>query len=67
MKGVDMKLLNMRQLSELLNVKPKTIYDWVHRNCIPYHKLQGLLRFKEKEILRWLESKKHTPHKRLDT
>lgn len=61
-----MVLLNINQLSQLLNIKQKTIYDWVHKEKIPYYKMEGLLRFNEDEILQWLKSKKHNPRKKLD-
>lgn len=61
-----MKMLNIHQLSHLLNVKQKTIYDWVHKKKIPYHKLVGSLRFKENEIIEWLKSKKHNPRKEMN-
>ena len=58
-----MKMLNIQKLSSLLNVKPKTIYDWVHKKRIPYYKLEGNIRFSEDEILKWLKSKKRNPHR----
>jgi len=58
-----MKLVDIRTLSELLSVKPKTIYDWVHRNTIPHIKLGKLVRFDENEIKKWLENKKSTSNK----
>ncbi len=61
-----MKLLDIHQISVLLNTKKKTIYDWIHKRKIPYYKLEGSLRFKESEILQWLESKKSNPRKRMD-
>lgn len=61
-----MVLLNINQLSQLLNIKQKTIYDWVHKEKIPYCKIEGLLRFDEDEIKNWLKSKKHYPRKKLD-
>ena len=53
-----MKLLNIHQLSEMLNVKPKTIYHWTHIGKIPYVKLGGLLRFDQADIERWLKIQK---------
>ncbi len=53
-----MKLIDIPTLSVLLSVKPKTIYDWVNRRCIPFYKLNGLLRFDEEEIMKWLETKR---------
>jgi excisionase family DNA binding protein len=53
-----MKLIDITQLSEMLNVKKKTIYDWVHKRKIPYIKLGGLIRFDPTEIEQWVKSKK---------
>ena len=50
------KLLTARQVSELLEVKISTVYDWVHRGVIPYVKLSRLLRFKKTDIFRWVDS-----------
>jgi len=61
-----MQLLNIHQLSMVLNVKQKTIYGWVHLKKIPYYKLEGSLRFNEDEILKWIKSKRITTHKTED-
>ncbi len=61
-----MKLLDVQQLSEMLNVKPKTIYDWTHKEKIPYYKLGGSLRFNLEEIQKWIKSKKHSTQGRVD-
>lgn len=50
------RLLTAKQVSELLEVKRATIYDWVWRGVIPYVKLGRLLRFKKPEIFRWVDS-----------
>ncbi len=50
------KLLTARQVSELLEVKISTVYDWVYRGVIPYVKLGRLIRFKKPEIFRWVDS-----------
>lgn len=42
------------ETAEFLNVSPKTIYDWVHKREIPFHKLKRLLRFRRSEIEKWL-------------
>ena len=51
-----MKLINTQTLANLLDVSPRTIYDWVYKKRIPYHKLGSLLRFSCEEIERWLKS-----------
>lgn len=50
------KLLTARQVSELLEVKISTVYDWVWRGVIPCVKLGRLVRFKKPEIFRWVDS-----------
>jgi excisionase family DNA binding protein len=53
------RLMDVKTLSSLLSVKPKTIYDWVHKDYIPYIKLgRRLVRFDADEIRKWLENKK---------
>lgn len=59
-----MKLLNISQLSEILNIKKKTIYDWTHKDMIPYCKVGRLVRFDLNDIDRWLKSKKCGKYKR---
>ena len=51
------KLLTAKQVSELLEVKVSTVYDWVSRGAIPYVKLGRLIRFKKTELFRWVESR----------
>ena len=50
-----MKLLNVDQLSDILNVNKKTIYDWTHKGLIPYIKLGHLLRFDPEAIAKWVK------------
>lgn len=47
---------DVRQLATYLNVKPATLYAWAAQGKIPSLKLHGLLRFRQNEIDRWLES-----------
>jgi len=53
------RFLNIEELSQLLSVKAGTIYDWVHRDLIPYYKFHKLVRFRESEINEWSKDKKH--------
>ncbi len=53
-----MKLMNITQLSEVINVKKKTIYDWTHKGLIPYIKIGRLIRFDINDIEKWLKYKK---------
>ncbi len=55
------KLLTAKQLSEILEVKPDTVYDWVSRGLIPYVKLGRIIRFNKNEIFRWVETRTIRP------
>lgn len=52
------RYLNVEELSQFLRVKRSTIYDWVHKDSIPYYKLHKLVRFRESEINEWMKTKK---------
>lgn len=47
--------LTLKEVAELLKVKPRTIYAWVSDNRIPYERKGGLLRFRLDEVLAWNE------------
>ncbi len=53
-----MKFLTVSDICELINAKPSTIYQWAELGQIPCFKINGLLRFEEKEILDWLKGQK---------
>ena len=53
-----MKLLSVKEISVLIQAKPSTIYQWAELELIPCFKINGLLRFEEKEILEWLKDQK---------
>ena len=48
-------LLKVPEVAELLNVKPRTIYEMVAQHRIPYRKPPGtnILRFDLEEIMAW--------------
>jgi excisionase family DNA binding protein len=50
-----LQLLKVNDVAELLNVKPRTIYEMVAQQRIPYRKPPGtnILRFDLEEILAW--------------
>lgn len=50
------KFLTIKELSGHLNVSVYTLYAWVRKDRIPYLKLNGLLRFDEGDIEKWLEN-----------
>jgi len=51
------KLLTIQQLSELIQIKRSTLYEWTHSGFIPHYKLPKGVRFKEVEIAGWLEKR----------
>lgn len=52
------KLLTIQQLSELIQVSPKTIYQWTHIGFVPFYKFPKGIRFREKDINDWLNKKR---------
>jgi excisionase family DNA binding protein len=59
------KLLNPSQLAEILGVSPGTIYSWKSRGVdIPYVKIEGTVRFREKAVMDWLEEKERKRKRR---
>lgn len=50
------ELLTLNELSEILKIKPKTIRQWVYQGKIPSLKINGLLRFGNRDIEVWLHS-----------
>ena len=53
------QLLKVSDVAQLLNVKPRTIYEMVAQHRIPYRKPRGsnILRFDLEEILEWTRRK----------
>lgn len=52
------KLLTIKQISELIQISPSTLYEWTHTNFIPHYKLPKGVRFRETEIEQWLKCRK---------
>ena len=53
------RFLKVAEVAELLKVKPRTIYEMVAQDRIPYRKPPGsnILRFDLEEILEWTRRK----------
>jgi excisionase family DNA binding protein len=54
-------LLTVKELSQWINLKPKTIYDWVETDRIPYRKLGSRVLFCLDEIEQWLNTLQKGP------
>ena len=52
------RLLTASELAERLGFTAGTIVDWVERGGMPAFKVGGRLRFREKEVLAWLETQR---------
>jgi excisionase family DNA binding protein len=57
------KLLTPQEIADCLGVRPSTIYQWTHQGFIPHVKVGRLLRFRENQVLRWLEDHKEKGRK----
>jgi len=51
-----MRLVTIKIASDFLMVKTSTIYSWVHNGSIPFHKLNGLIRFDMSELEAWVKA-----------
>ncbi len=53
---MDKQLLTVKQVSELINIAPLTIYKLVYAKKIPFIKIGRITRFDKDKILSWLNS-----------
>lgn len=51
----ELRLLTVKEVCELLNVKRSYVYWLTHRKVLPHIKMQGHLRFRKSAIDEWLE------------
>jgi excisionase family DNA binding protein len=49
-----MKIITIKELSALLKVKEKTLYQWAELGQIPSIKINGALRFDTEDIQEWV-------------
>ena len=52
----DTTIMDVKAVAELLQVKPETIYSWIHHKQIPdkiYRKLGRRPRFIRDEVIKW--------------
>lgn len=52
------RLLTARELGDLLGFAAGTIVDWAEAGKVPAFKVGGRLRFRESEVLAWLEARR---------
>ena len=51
------RLLTVDEVAQWLQVKPRTIYQWVHEGYIPVIKLGALVRFDQTSVMDWLRKR----------
>lgn len=55
------KLLTVDEVAEIFRVSKPTIYRMIQSRILPFYKIGGALRFKETEVLEYLESQRVKP------
>ena len=55
----DFQLVSAAELALKLGVPPVTIYSWKRRGKIPYIQLERCVRFDLREIMDWMEKRRH--------
>ena len=53
---LEEKLLSVRSVAELLQIKEQTVRKWVADMQIPHLRLGRTIRFRKTEVLQWLEN-----------
>lgn len=51
-----MALMDIKEVSAWLNVKPSTLYLWVAQGKIPALKIHGVIRFQREAIAQWIQA-----------
>ena len=51
-----MKLITIKEVSEILGIKTSTLYEWVRNDTIPSYRLNGLIRFDMEELYVWVKA-----------
>ena len=63
------RLLKINEVSEMLQMSPKTIYHWVHCGSIPYFKVYrergsaGVIRFRQSDLEKWLQVRRQNKNR----
>lgn len=56
------KLLTVKELSEIIDIHPQTVYQLIYRKKIPFIKKRGIgYRFRMEDIENWITQDHHPP------
>jgi excisionase family DNA binding protein len=55
------RLLTAREIAELLGFSASTVLDWFEAGRLPGFKIGNAVRFRESEIVEWLEAQRRGP------
>jgi excisionase family DNA binding protein len=50
-------LLNKKEIAKKIGVSERTVQRWIQARSIPYKNINGMIRFDETIIEKWLERK----------
>ena len=54
------KLLNVKEVSDFLNVSESCVYNYAKEKEIPVIKIKGRVLFSQEDLNKWIKSKKQT-------
>jgi excisionase family DNA binding protein len=55
------RLMKSTEVAEMLGFTSSTVQDWFERGDLPGFRIAGRLRFRESEVLEWLEAHRVGP------
>lgn len=55
------RLLTAREVADLLGFAAGTIVDWAEQGRLPYFKIGSALRFRESELVEWIDCQRRGP------
>jgi len=61
---MNQKLLNVNEVSNLINASKSSIYNYVKDQSIPSIKLNGKILFSREDIERWIDNNKNEVKKK---
>jgi excisionase family DNA binding protein len=65
MKAEELKdIMDVREASEYLKIKPSTLYKYVNEGTVPGFRVGNLWRFTRTSLDRWIEEKMQEPQKK---